>query len=281
MKEATSEAVRKNLKTLMSLSTLPVVISRLFKVIQNERSTVEDLAEVIRHDQSLAARVVGVANSPFLGYPHKITSIEQAIFVLGFDLIKSLAMSLSIFSLIPPHYSILKRLWAHSYGVATLSALIAHRIPLAERGASFLSGLLHDIGRVLLFTIYRSEYANLLERGRGVTEEIESFECSHAEVARWFLEPLGIPEAIILPVSCHHAMEALGDDGQLKAAVTTVYLAEGLSSSVDCPFAFDGLWTVEHAKISEAVGLTEKDLIELERALQNMKDPTMEFFAMQ
>lgn len=270
-----SNRVKNKIKQITDLPTIPAVVSRLIKTLQNENASIDDLSEVIRYDQSLTTRIVAAANSPFFGYPGKINSIEQAILMLGFDFTKSISLGVSILSSFPLQHDTLKKMWAHSYGVATLSGLMCPRIPVADKGVCFLAGLLHDIGRAVFMKLYGDEYSVLLKTDDLIAAEMDTFQCNHAQLGGWFLENLSFPEEIILPVYHHHSV-----DGTIKhkGIVTAVYLAEGLISLLDQGIACDGQWTEEHEKMFEESGLTGNNIKAYESLLHEELESINNFF---
>lgn len=271
----TERIIRERIKQLTELPTVPIVISRLIKVLQDENASVNDLSEVIRHDQSISARMVAVANSPFFGYPGRINSIEQAILMLGFDIVKSIALGVSVMGLFPFQYSAVKKMWAHSYSVATISGFLCCKIPVADKGICFLAGLLHDIGKIVLMGLYRNEYQTFVKSDDPVDVEKNIFQCTHAQAGAWFLESLSFPEEIVLPVCHHHDMVEVDNH---KGIVSTVYLAEGLVRTLKPDLAYDGQWTEGHSKTWHDSGLGEDDINELRSFLTEKEEHINSFF---
>lgn len=267
--------VKDRLKDISSLPTLPVIISKLITALQDEASSIYDISEILRYDQSLASRVVAVANSPSFGYPGRINSIDQAILMLGFDMVKSISLGVSVFGFLPPQSPAARQMWAHSYGVAVLSGLMCSRIPVADKGVCFLSGLLHDIGRVVLLKLYRDEYARLSDTRELLSAEREMFQCNHAQAGGWFLESLSFPDETILSVRHHHG---ISPDMAHKGIATGVYLSEGLISLLNPELACDGKWTEEHKNVFEENGLGEHDIKEFSDFLKGQEKIMTDFF---
>lgn len=267
--------IKDRIKEIKNIPTIPVTISRLIKSLQNENVSIDELSKIISRDQSIASRIVAAANSPFFGYPGRINSIEQSILMLGFDFTKSIALGVSIFSLFHRQQAVLKRMWAHSYGVATLSGLMCSKVSVANRGVCFLAGLLHDIGRALFIKLYSTEYTALMERDDIIAVETDAFQSNHGELGGWFLEDIFFPEEIVLPVSYHHD---IAKATRHKGIATTVYLAEGLISLLNPDIACDGQWTEEHEKALEKSGLTEDDIKAYESVLHDELESVNNFF---
>lgn len=263
------------LKDIATLPTIPAVLSKLIKTLQNERSSIFEISEILRHDQSISSRVVAVANSPFFGCPGKINSIEQAVLMLGFDMVKSISLGVSVFGLLPMQYSAVKKMWAHSYGVAVLAGHMCSRIPVADKGICFLGGLLHDIGRIVFLKLYRDEYLALFGSDDIISNEVKRFNCSHAAAGGWFLENLCFPGEIVLSVRNHHSLAA---DTEHKGIATSVYLAEGLISIFEPGLSCDGEWSEEHRAVFEENGLGDGDMKEMAGFLKSEEEVMRSFF---
>ncbi|MCK4966579.1 HDOD domain-containing protein, partial [bacterium] len=88
-------------KKIKSLPTLPQVFYKIVETIELPDSSAEDVKKTIQNDPSISAKVLKIANSALYGYTKEITGISQAIVVLGFDMVKSIALSVSVFSSFP------------------------------------------------------------------------------------------------------------------------------------------------------------------------------------
>ncbi|HEX8947886.1 MAG TPA: HDOD domain-containing protein [Dissulfurispiraceae bacterium] len=269
--------VRNKLKDLASLPTIPLVLSKLVRTLQNERASIGDISEILKYDQSVASRIVAVANAPFFGYTSKINSIDQAILLLGFDMVKSISLGVSVFSLMPYHYPAVKKMWAHSYGVATLAGAMCSKIPMADGGICFLGGLLHDIGRAVFLKLHREEYMELYEAGDIIAAEGAQFDCTHAQVGGWFLESLLLPGEILSAVHNHHT---IAGDAEHKGIAVSVYLAEGLIGVLNPELACDGRWTGEHEAMFKGHGLGPDDMEEFRALLEAAEQGMADFFVL-
>lgn len=263
------------IEELRKLPTLPANLSRLISVLNDENASLRELEEIIKHDQAVAARIITVANSAAFGHTGFINSIEQAILVLGIDLVRSLAVGISIFQSFPLPPILLKHLWAHAYSAATISNLLARKIRHADRSICFLGGLLHDIGRLVLLTIFPRDYSIAQDAESILESERERFLCTHAEAGSHFLKALNVPAEITDSVLFHHSID-MGSPHRDVIACT--YFAEGLLQMLGTAFASDSLWTDEHQNLFEAYGLTEMDVEELAALLRSQESEVQAFF---
>lgn len=139
-----------------SIPTLPAVLTILSRRMEDPKTSSEDLAQVIVQDQAIASKVLKLVNSPFYGFSGRIQSISQGIVILGFNAVKNLVLSTSVIDAFRGATSgelfRLDTLWVHSAAVATTAKLLAERTKVCDPEDAFVGALLHDIGKVLLWT---------------------------------------------------------------------------------------------------------------------------------
>ncbi len=225
------------------LPTLPVILKHLFDVLQDENSTFCDIADVIKHDQSITERILRVANSPYFGHAGNVTSLEQAIMFLGYDLVKGICLGTTVFKLLDNgKLKNISNLWKHSYEVAIISASIAEYIVNVDSSLCFVAGLLHDIGRVVFLTIDKDAYLDIITDENLLTKERTLFGADHAISGGEFLRSANLPEEIVIAVTYHHHPTKVS---MYKEVASVVALAEGFSRTFFPKFEDDGFWTDE------------------------------------
>ncbi|HMK44008.1 MAG TPA: HDOD domain-containing protein [Dissulfurispiraceae bacterium] len=268
--------VFERIEELKKLPTLPENLGSLIDVLNNESASIRDLEKVIRRDQSVAARLITVANSPAFGHAGFINSIEQAILVLGFDLVRSIAVGVSIFQSFPIPRLLMKHLWAHAYCTGLTASLLSQKMRRADKGVCFLGGLLHDIGRIVFLTLFPKDYSIDQDADWLIETEIKRFGCSHPEAGGHFLHTLNVPDEVAGAVSSHHT--AVPDnDNPHRDAFACVYLAEGMQQIVNPSFACDSLWTGDHQTLLESYGLGVPDLETIAVVLRTEEQGMIEF----
>ena len=127
-----------------TLPTLPGVITKLNSLSENDKASVQEMARIVASDQVLSARILRLANSPSYGF-YRVSTISNAMILLGVNVVKSLALSSSIFEIMEKN-SI--GLWEHSLGVATAANITAKKLGILEVEEIATAGLLHDIGKI-------------------------------------------------------------------------------------------------------------------------------------
>ncbi|MCG6535633.1 MAG: HDOD domain-containing protein, partial [Syntrophales bacterium LBB04] len=123
------QTVQRTMWHVQEFRTIPVLLNRLLEALENPRLSLEDVAAVVSKDQALAARLLKTANSPFFGFSRKVTSIKQALLLLGINAAKGLLLGVSLFHDVRG----IEGLWAHSVGTATVAAIMAPRHVLTDQ----------------------------------------------------------------------------------------------------------------------------------------------------
>ena len=203
------------------LPTLPHALIKLVEACNDEATTPQEAAEIIATDPSLAGTIMRLGNSAYFGMCGRLTTVEKAVLYLGLDLVRNLALSTSVFEVFreiepSPHFS-LERFWWHSFFVATLAKRIAGRTNPGLQEEAFLAGLLHDIGKLILWQQMGGEYAQLLKKvAHGpdlAVEEKKSFGLDHAELGSRVIEQWSLKSFLADAVRYHHE-----DTGRLQGA---------------------------------------------------------------
>jgi len=223
----------------------------LISELNRPEINLENAARIISTDISMTAKLLQLVNSAYFGLPREIHEVSQAIFYLGTDTIRDLALSIQIFSQFEQkalENAGLGRLWDHSLQVATLSRVIASSITNEKNliASAFTAGLLHDIGKLVIGTAYPTFYSSVGDTQPNslfwLDEEKRRFDSSHADIGAYLLGIWGIPPAILISVSNHHNI--LGYLSPGFAMSVAVYFANYFSLSLDAnpltsPFDLD------------------------------------------
>jgi len=202
----------KQIDTHRNLPTLPHVVLKLIEVCNKHESTIEDISQIVNKDASLSARVMSIVNSAGNGPRNRMTSIEEAVSFLGRDAVKTIAIGAAAYSDFDQakESSVfrLKLFWWHSLMCATLARLIAEKISYPAPDEAFLSGLLHDIGKLVLWGNFPKEYAEILESHRGKPDLLLAGEtrlgATHCEVGAWMINQWNLRSFMADAVLYHH-----------------------------------------------------------------------------
>jgi len=203
-------AAKKKVQLIKNLPTLPGMIDMISRAVDSKRFSAADIGKLISKDQVLTAKVLKLANSAFFGFSRKVGSLTQALVLLGFDVVKGLILTSSVFDLMKDQSG---ELWRHSMGVATVSNIIASEIGMADVEEVGLAGLLHDLGKVVLRAHMPEDHVSISELVeveempvRQAEREVLGFD--HTHVGLWLAEAWKLPEQLTEPLRWHHQPEA-------------------------------------------------------------------------
>ncbi len=217
------------------ISSIKKIVTDIIAIINNPRSTVQDLKEIIEIDPPLSAKVLKTANSAYYASQRKIGDIEQAVIWIGFDELKEIALSqkvCEIFAkeeLVDGYSRIL--LWKHSVAVAILAKMI-YRRELRKRGDDiYAAGLLHDIGMIAEDQFLHDDFKNSLNK---FTEgkmsladaEFDVFGYNHADVGRALTDHWNLPREMVTAIGYHH--DTFSVPRKFPVMALTLYISDYL-----------------------------------------------------
>lgn len=191
-------------KDLDDLPTLRSSKLRLFSILEDDNADIRDVERIIESDPAMSAKMVRLANSAFYRHAKESHTIHDAIMTIGFDMVRCIALSMSVMQTFNSKEEIAKNLWRHSFAVA-LTALGMGRTR-EERGCLFSGGLLHDLGRVVLIWKEPATYAPLFrDAWPDLAKEKELFGLDHTELGELVSHRWHFPIEVIDIIKNHHA----------------------------------------------------------------------------
>ncbi len=230
-----NEKLKRILANIEKIPTLPATINQIISVLNNPKSSADDVNHAVSTDIGLSSKVLKIVNSSYFGLSKKVGSITQAIVILGFNTIQSLALTASIMSLFSHNENPkMKRadFWDHCFAVGLIAKLIGRNLKVTAKEIEtyFIAGLLHDIGKVVLDQYMHEDFDAVLElaslEGLSVYEaEKHIIGVTHAEIGRRIAERWKLPDIIVDCIRYHHDPQISTFAPQLAA---TVYLADFL-----------------------------------------------------
>lgn len=231
------------IRQIQELPSLPVVVLELLSSMDQDDTDVHVLAQKIELDQGLAAKTLRIANSSFYGMQSKVTSIPQAVSVLGFHSIRTVVTACALTGSFAPVSGgfDFQAFWRHSLATAVAARLLAPHLRVNPETA-FTAGLLHDLGTLVLVTRFPAEHA-LVRSYRQAHDcqmadaELAVIGIDHAQVGSALAAYWKFPEAIQQAVADHHAIDRL-EAGGLPLAV---HLANAVALALDLAGVDDAL----------------------------------------
>ena len=209
------------------LVSLPDIYYRLEEAIVDPCSTTDTIADLLRCDPDLCARMLRMANSAFYSFPTKIETIERAVSTVGLRQIREMVLVTSIikaFEGIPPGTVNMTTFWEHSVAVGIMARDLGKHARLPNANSFYIPGLLHDIGRLVMYLKLPGLMHDLLEQRKASGEamyllERHMLDYSHAEIGGRLLEFWKLPQSIWEPVAMHHDPRNAGEFSLVGSAV--------------------------------------------------------------
>lgn len=196
------------------LPAMPASISEVIAACDDHDMTVGQLSQVVLRDQSLTANILKLANSSFYGHSRRVTTVTEAVVMLGFSAIKSLAISSHTARLLSgglPGYGLQQgELWRHSISVAFTARRLAVEVKLAPVEEAFVAGLLHDIGKTILSSYMEhafDEVTRIAQERRMPFHEVEHelLGFDHAELGAQVAAAWSFPPELEEAIRFHHS----------------------------------------------------------------------------
>jgi len=209
------------------LPPFPAVAARVMGLADDERTSSLELAQVLSTDQALTAKLIRVSNSAYYGFARRVSTVREAVVVLGFKQVRQIAVGASIintFKTSKDDVFDLDLFWGHSVAVAVASEALAKRTRTAKPEDAFTAGILHDIGRLIIRQTMPVEFREAVLRARGEGRslhelEIETTGYSHQDVGKALGERWKFPTHLVDAVAYHHDSRATFRDDGLSGIV--------------------------------------------------------------
>lgn len=228
----TDENLQKLVSKMHTVPSMPSLYNKLLNELEKDDPDVKVLGEIIKQDIGMTVKMLQIVNSAFFGLRREITDVTDAIKILGAATIKSLALSLGIFSQFESKKSLAQELtnvWQHSIKVGLFAKKIASEIGTDVANESFTAGLLHDIGKIVMAVNMPEkykEYKRLLEEEDfdEYAAEKKVFQTTHSAVGAYLLGLWGLPRKTVVAVAFHQLPSEYKNDSFSPA--TAVHIAD-------------------------------------------------------
>ncbi|MGJ8693529.1 MAG: HDOD domain-containing protein [Thalassotalea sp.] len=252
-KRITKDVIVKAVANVKSLPSPPKIYLQLNAILKNSNTDSEKIADIIRQDPALVAKVLQFSNNTFMPNGKKLTNITEAITKMGVDTLSCIVMTAEMFTYQPdiPNFS-LEAEQLHSLAVARFSASLVE--PDVKHDA-LLAGLLHDIGKLVLFEIDKALTLKYFDNGARTSSDIlleqKIFATDHCQIGAYLLHLWSFPYDIIDAILNHHNPEKLLSDN--FSVAQAVYLADCLLKACEPDQRF-----IEHFKLADKLETLQK-----------------------
>lgn len=207
----TQESLQQLIAGITTLPSLPHVYSEIVEELQQPTASMQRIGQLVSLDIAMTAKLLQLVNSGFFGLPQRITNVSQAVVLLGAQTIKALTLTVGIFSQFQGAKTLIDALARHSILVGTYARRIAEfeNMPESLRDDAFMAGVLHDLGKLILFTGFPEAYQEVMALMNAQVmdpSELERriFGATHADVGAALLGLWAFPDPTVEAVAFHH-----------------------------------------------------------------------------
>lgn len=222
---------------VLKVAALPEVALKFSEAIKDPLTSNQDLENIVSEDSALAAKVLMIANSALFNFPSKIDTITNAITIIGHKQLSEVILSCSIVAMfkdIPQDVIDMEQFWRHSIAVATAARIIASSRREQNIEKYFTAGLLHDIGKLIIFVEAPKYAVEILEQCSEKKELMYKVEkdvlgFDHAKLGAMLLKKWKLPDEVVAAVYYHH-MPSVSSANIIAPA--TIHIADIMSHAL-------------------------------------------------
>ncbi len=271
-----------------NLPVLPPVASKLIALASNEETPVRDIVDLISKDIALSAKVLKLANSSFYSMSNTVSTIKQAVSIIGTNGVFSLALSFSFLRISRNKAQDAfdyEKFWEKSLASAVAAKLIKTKIDGIDLEKYFAAGLLLNIGELILARSLPAEYQRISRQISQTRQDILEVEqdilgIDHTRIGYEAAAKWGFPEFLLLPIKLHPWPEAFtGSDQDIRQVIEIAHVAELLSDILYSNHPMEA-YQQFNDKSKNRLGLASKDIQSILKRVNTDLENTAQFFAL-
>lgn len=254
---------------IKKLPTLPVTAQEILNLVSNDLTSVARIEKVVENDPAISAKILSVANSVFFGTKAQTKTLDNAIMRIGFDNLKSIALGISVMTVLQDGESgkgfDYKRVYNHSVTVGFVATLISRKLKQDFSDEIMINGMLHDLGYLVMNKFFPEMYGEVLalfeKEGSLIEAEKKVLEFTHADIGHWLAEKWNLPTTV-LDTTLYHHTPSLAKRNSKRAAV--IHLADYITTKkMLSPVEKDPNYPFDSSSL-EILHITEEDVSNFE-----------------
>lgn len=230
------DSLRIFVQKISKLPTLPSIAQEILNIINDDMISVDRLETIIEKDPTLAARILGIANSAFFGTGAQVNRVSNAIIRIGFNNVKYVSLGVALMTVLDRSQGNTpldpRRIYQHSIATALLGTTLSKDFRVANADDAFVCGILHDIGLLVLNSFCGGAYRKVMDTFQGTASLLEAESSTlgftHAEIGLWLADKWTLPDIILDTVRFHHQPSAAVRNREL---VSLVHIADCIAST--------------------------------------------------
>lgn len=198
--------LRRRIERLRQIPTLPRLLERVVAALDDTEIDLGRVGDLIEIDQALTSQILRLANSAFYGAQGRTSQVSSALLLLGTTVTRSVVLTSAVFDM---RQIGLRGFWEHSIGCAVAAGALAKVTGLAPAEEASAAGLLHDLGKVVLYRELPHDFARVIERAHAEHRSFRDVEhemlgVDHTDIASWLTSRWHFPPALAEPIAFHH-----------------------------------------------------------------------------
>jgi len=236
------------IKSIEMLPPFPATAAKAVAELEQPEPDFKKVVELISLDPNIVANILRLCNSPYYGLVRQISSVSEAVVILGIDELREIIFASGLNRVYPKKkggYSAKPgELWQHSSACAIMSRIIMRKVNIQNSPAVFTAALMHDIGKIVLGWYIDKEAPNIKDAALSEEKDFceleqEFFGIDHAELGAKIAEAWNFPESLSIPIKHHHHPES--SNGGFEDVTRVVHLSDVLSLYMGLGTSLDGL----------------------------------------
>jgi putative nucleotidyltransferase with HDIG domain len=230
----TAERFLQQLDAIHELPTLSTVALQVGRMLQDINISAQDVAKIIQNDQSIVTKMLKLVNSAFFGFSTKVSSVQHALMLLGFNTVRNAVISIDVINALNIKAKIkgfdISTFWRHAVGVAVISRYLDEATGHHYREDVFTAGIIHDIGKVVMAHYFSEQFQAVWETMHSEQlnfweAEHRHFPLNHAEIGAELANRWHLPEPMRNVIGGHHTT---ANNGSIDNLVYIVHTADAL-----------------------------------------------------
>ena len=268
--------LKRILNQVKSFPGMPATAARLMPLLQSPHASVDQIEDILRYDPGLTANILKLTNSAYFGLPSQVSSVRQAVLLLGWKRLLQLVMTMCMSALMKkpvPGYDLPQgELWRHSVAVSVAADLLIASLSINDVDEVFTAALLHDIGKMVLGSYVLEDLEKIKEMvSKGISFEVAEFVVlgtNHAAIGARILQSWSLPQELVNAVRWHHDPDSCESRCMLS---DVVHVANIMSCCIGYGKGCNGQAAEPSFEVIERLGLTQNHIDQLsEQTRQEM-----------
>lgn len=259
------DKIKQIMAQVKSFPGMPVTAAKLVKMLKNSESTAEQIEEILRYDAGLTANILKLTNSAYFGIPSKVSSVKQAIVMLGWKRVMQLVMTMCMSTVMKKSvagYDLPQgALWRHSVAVSVAAETVAKALKISEAENVFTAALLHDVGKLVLGGFVKDDLEQIKSMvSKGIAFEVAEYMVigtNHAEIGARILEKWAFPDDLVNAVNWHHDPETCENHCTFS---DIVHIANAVGLRIGFGNKIEGIRIEPSVSVTDRLGFKPVDL---------------------